>query len=78
VGRPLTASDGGQVGLLSTAGMLRTGSSVRARCDMSHTEQSLKLVDKSEEEEDGATVICEKERFSNELTLLFCNGETPF
>ena len=36
---------------------------------MSHTEQSLKLVDKSEEEEDGATVTCEKERFLNELTL---------
>jgi hypothetical protein len=42
---------------------------------MSHTEHPLKLVDKSEEQEDGATVICERERFSNELTLLFCNGE---
>jgi hypothetical protein len=37
--------------------------------------QSVKLVAKSEEEEDGATVIREKERFSNELTLVFCNGE---
>jgi hypothetical protein len=43
---------------------------------MSHTGQSLKLVDNSEEEEDGATVICEKERFWNELTLVFCNGES--
>jgi hypothetical protein len=43
--------------------------------NVSHTEQSLKLVDKSEEQEDGATVICEKERFSNELMLVFCNGE---
>jgi len=31
--------------------------------------------DKSEEEEDAATVIREKERFSNELTLVFCTGE---
>jgi hypothetical protein len=37
--------------------------------------QSVKLVDKSEEEEDAATVIIEKERFSNELTLVFCTGE---
>ena len=37
---------------------------------------SVKLVDKSEEEEeDGKTVIREKERFSNELTLVFCAGE---
>jgi hypothetical protein len=62
------------VGLLCTAGML-SGIFGEARCDMSHTDQSLELVDKSEEEEDGATVICEKERFSNELTLVFCNGE---
>ena len=33
------------------------------------------LMDKSEEEEDGKTVIREKERFSNELTLVFCTGE---
>jgi hypothetical protein len=37
--------------------------------------QSVKLVDKSEEEEDAATVIIEKERFSNELKLVFCTGE---
>jgi hypothetical protein len=33
-------------------------------------------VDSSEEqEEDGATVIREKERFSNELTLVFSTGQ---
>jgi hypothetical protein len=37
--------------------------------------QSVKLVDRSEEEEDGNTVIREKERFSNELTLVFCTGK---
>ena len=31
--------------------------------------------DKSEEEEDAASVIREKERFSNELTVVFCTGE---
>jgi hypothetical protein len=35
----------------------------------------VKLVDKSEEEEDGKTIIRERERFSNELTLVFCTGE---
>jgi hypothetical protein len=37
--------------------------------------QSVKLVDKSEEEEDGVIVIREKERFSNELTVVFSTGE---
>jgi len=38
--------------------------------------QSIKLVDTSEEEEeDGTTVIREKERFSNELTLVFSTGQ---
>ena len=37
--------------------------------------QSVKLVEKSEEEEDGKTIIREKERFSNELTLVFRSGE---
>jgi hypothetical protein len=38
-------------------------------------EATIKLMDKSEEEEDGKTVIREKERFSNELTLVFCTGD---
>jgi hypothetical protein len=33
------------------------------------------VVEKSEEDEDGATVIREKERFSNELTLVYSNGK---
>jgi hypothetical protein len=37
--------------------------------------QSIKIVDRTEEEEDGATVVREKERFSNELTLVFSTGE---
>jgi SAM-dependent methyltransferase len=73
-GRPLTPLHGGHVGLLCTAGMLNGIFSEGETRHIAHW-QSVKLVDKSEEEEDGKTVIREKERFSNELTLVFCTGE---
>jgi 16S rRNA G966 N2-methylase RsmD len=73
-GRPLTPLHGGHVGLLCTAGMLN---GIFGEAEDRHIAywQSVKLVDTTEEEEDGATVIREKERFSNELTLIFCTGE---
>jgi Uncharacterised methyltransferase family (DUF6094) len=73
-GRPLTPLHGGHVGLLCTAGMLN---GVFGECETRHIAhwQSIKLVDKSEEEDDGKTVIREKERFSNELTLVFSSGD---
>lgn len=73
-GRPLTPLHGGHVGLLCTAGMLN---GIFGEADSRHIVywQSVKLVDTAEEEEDGATVIREKERFSNELTLVFGTGE---
>ncbi len=73
-GRPLTPLHGGHVGLLCTAGMLN---GIFGEGKSRHLDdwQSVKLVDKSEEEEDGKTVIRENERFSNELTLVFCTGE---
>jgi SAM-dependent methyltransferase len=73
-GRPLTPLHGGHVGLLCTAGMLN---GIFGEGQSRHLAywQSVKLVDKTEEEEDGKTVIREKERFSNELTLVFCTGE---
>jgi SAM-dependent methyltransferase len=73
-GRPLTPLHGGHVGLLCTAGMLN---GIFGEGDTTHIAywQSVKLVDKTEEEEDGKTIIREKERFSNELTLVFCTGE---
>ena len=73
-GRPLTPLHGGHVGLLCTAGMLN---GVFGDGDSRHIAywQSVKLVDKSEEEEDGNTIIREKERFSNELTVVFCSGK---
>ena len=73
-GRPLTPLHGGHVGLLCTAGMLNGIFGEGETRHISHW-QSVKLVDKSEEEEDGKTIIREKERFSNELTLVFCTGE---
>src|SRR6266513_2207072 len=73
-GRPLTPLHGGHVGLLCTAGMLNGIFGEGEARHIAHC-QSVKLVDKSEEEEDGKTIIREKERFSNELTLVFCTGE---
>lgn len=73
-GRPLTPLHGGHVGLLCTAGMLNGIFGEGGARHIAHW-QSIKLVDKSEEEEDGKTVIREKERFSNELTLVLATGE---
>jgi len=39
-------------------------------------EATIKVVDKTEEEEDGVITVREKERFSNELTLVYASGET--
>jgi hypothetical protein len=74
-GRPLTPLHGGHVGLLCTAGMLN---GIFGEGESRHIAnwQSIKTVDRTEEEEDGATVIREKERFSNELTLVFSSGIT--
>lgn len=74
-GRPLTPLHGGHVGLLCTAGMLN---GVFGEGEARHIAnwQSIKTVDRTEEEEDGATVIREKERFSNELTVVFSSGIT--
>jgi SAM-dependent methyltransferase len=73
-GRPLTPLHGGHVGLLCTAGMLNGTFGEGEARHIAHW-QSVKLIEKSEEEEDGKTIIREKERFSNELTLVFCTGE---
>jgi len=73
-GRPLTPLHGGHVGLLCTAGMLNGIFGEGETRHIAHW-QSVKLVDKTEEEEDGKTVIRERERFSNELTLVFSSGD---
>lgn len=73
-GRPLTPLHGGHVGLLCTAGMLNGVFGEGETRHIAHW-QSIKIVDRTEEEEDGSTIIREKERFSNELTLVFASGE---
>ena len=73
-GRPLTPLHGGHVGLLCTAGMLNGTFGEGEARHIAHW-QSIKVVDRTEEEEDGATVVREKERFSNELTVVYSTGQ---
>ena len=75
-GRPLTPLHGGHVGLLCTAGMLN---GVFGRDELLHIAhwKSVKFTDHwEEEEEDGAIVVHDRERFSHELTLIFADGRT--
>ena len=75
-GRPLTPLHGGHVGLLGTAGMLN---GVFGKDELLHIAhwKSVKFTDHWEEEgEDGAIVVHDRERFSHELTVIFCDGRT--
>jgi hypothetical protein len=75
-GRPLTPLHGGHVGLLCTAGMLN---GVFGKDELLHIAhwKSVKFTDHwEEEEEDGAIVVHDRERFSYELTLIFADGRT--
>jgi len=38
-------------------------------------EATIKVTDKTEEEEDGVITVREKERFSNELTVVYSTGQ---
>ncbi|HEV2396961.1 MAG TPA: DUF6094 domain-containing protein [Candidatus Sulfotelmatobacter sp.] len=75
-GRPLTPLHGGHVGLLCTAGMLN---GVFGKDELLHIAhwKSVKFTDHWEEEEEGgAIVVHDRERFSHELTLIFADGRT--
>jgi hypothetical protein len=74
-GRPLTPLHPGHVGLLACSGLLNGifGSGCQRHIAFW---QAVKVVDKTEEEEDGVITVREKERFSNELTLVYASGET--
>jgi hypothetical protein len=71
--RPLIPLHGGQLSLLAVSSMLDGifGSGNERHLSAWH---SVKVVEKKEEEEDGIITITERERFSNELTLIFENG----
>jgi hypothetical protein len=73
-GRPLTPLHAGHVGLLACSGLLN---GIFGSSDDRHIAfwQAVKVVDKTEEEEDGVITVREKERFSNELTLVYSTGE---
>jgi hypothetical protein len=75
-GRPITPLHGGHVGLLATAGMIN---GVFGDDDEKHIARwrPVKYTSVSvEEEEDGTEIVRTKERFSNELALVFTSGDT--
>jgi hypothetical protein len=74
-GRPLTPLHGGHVGLLCTAGLLNGVFGEGDELHIAHW-RSVKFVDHWEEEEGGIRILHDRERFSQELTLIFVNGET--
>jgi hypothetical protein len=75
-GRPLTPLHSGHVALCAVSGMLNgifgSGKDLHVAAW-----QAVKVIDRSEETEDDGTIILrERERFANELTLVFASGET--
>jgi len=74
VGRPLTHLHAGHTALLAVGGLLN-GSFGSDEDRHIATWSSVKVVDKTtEEDEQGVVTIHEKERFSNELTLVYASG----
>jgi hypothetical protein len=74
-GRPLTPLHAGHVGLLACSGLLN---GIFGSGDERHISfwQAVKLVEKTEEEDDRSVVtVREKERFSNELTVVYSTGQ---
>jgi len=73
IGRPLTPLHAGHVGLLACSGFLNGIFGSNGQRHIAFW-QAVKVVDKTEEEEDGVITLREKERFSNVLTLVFSTG----
>jgi hypothetical protein len=74
-GRPLTPLHAGHVGLLACSGLLN---GIFGSGDQRHIAfwQAVKLLDRTEEEDDrGVITVREKERFSNELTVVYSTGQ---
>jgi hypothetical protein len=73
-GRPLTPLHKGHVGLLCTSGLLNGIFGSGTDRHLAYWD-AVKVSDRIEEEDDdGATVIREKDRFSQRLTLLYSDG----
>ncbi len=74
--RPLTPLHSGHVALCAVSGLLN---GIFGSGEDLHVAvwQAVKVVDRSEEtQEDGTIVVRERERFSNELMIVFASGET--
>ena len=71
---PSTPLHAGHVGLLACSGLLNGIFGVMTSRHIAFW-QAIKVIDKTEEEEDGVITVREKERFSNELTLVYSTGE---
>jgi hypothetical protein len=74
-GRPLTPLHGGHVALCAVSGLLNgifgSGKDLHVAAW-----QAVKVVDRSEEtEEDGTIIVRERERFTNELTIVSLQGK---
>ena len=75
-GRPLTPLHSGHVALLAVSSML---DGIFGSGENQHISawRSIKVTDRTEEvEEDGTIIQRERERFTNELTLVFASGKT--
>jgi len=74
-GRPLTPLHAGHVGLLACSGLLN---GIFGSGDHRHIAfwQAVKIIDKTEEEDEkGVITMREKERFANELTVVYSTGQ---
>ena len=75
-GRPLTPLHAGQVGLVACSGLIN---GIFGTGEERHIAawKSKKITTKlTEEEADGTTIIRERERFVQELSVVFATGET--
>jgi hypothetical protein len=75
-GRPLTPLHAGHLGLLAVSSLL---DGIFGSAEDRHMSawRSIKVTDRSEEvEEDGTIIQRERERFTNELTLVYASGKT--
>jgi len=75
VGRPITPLHGGHVGLLCTAGLLN-GTFGDGQDRHIARWRTVKYVTTFEEKMDGYTEVHKRERFSNELALVYADGRT--
>jgi hypothetical protein len=75
VGRPITPLHGGHVGLLCTAGLLN-GTFGDGQDRHIARWRTIKYVTTFEEKIEGYTEIHKRERFSNELALVYADGRT--